>query len=254
MIRTLLIIAGAALVLCLASLAGAAALGGKEFAARGYSWTFTDSDGEQIRVERAAADTPTVTRSLPWAGGERLNVDIPGHVIFTQGREVKVEITGPQSVAERVRLEGDRLFLANGDETVTFSMRNGIQAWSESERLTVRITAPSVKAFELNGSGDLDISDYEQDRLAIVINGSGDVDASGKAATVDLSINGSGEANLSDTSVTDATVAVSGSGEAWVGPTGRATVNISGSGDVNLTQRPANLNSQINGSGKVHQD
>lgn len=254
MIRTLLIIAGAALVLCLASLAGAAALGGKEFADRGYSWTFTDSDGDRVRVERGEAESPTISRTLDWAGGDSLNVDMPGKVIFTQGREVKVEITGPQSVAERVRFDGNRLFLADGDETVTFTMRNGIQAWSDADRLTVRVTAPSVKSFELNGSGDLDIVDFDQNQITVNVNGSGDVDVAGRTQSVNLSINGSGEADLSNVTTTDATVSVSGSGEAWVGPTGRATVSISGPGDVNLTERPANLQSNINGSGEVHQD
>lgn len=253
MIRTFLIIAGAALVLCLASLAGAAAIGGKEFADRGYTWTFTDSDGDRLRVERAEAEGPTVSRTLEWAGGDTLNVDMPGNVIFTQGSELKVEVTGPQSVADRVRFDGNRLYMTDGDESVTFTMRDGIHAWSDSDRLTVRITAPSVKTFEVNGSADLDISAYDQDQLSVAINGSGDVNVEGSANTVNVSINGSGEADLSDVTMTDATVNLSGSGETWVGPTGRANVTISGSGDVNLTKRPANVQSAINGSGDLNQ-
>ena len=42
MIRTLFIVAGGALVLCLACIGGAAALGGRDLAANDWTWIVTD--------------------------------------------------------------------------------------------------------------------------------------------------------------------------------------------------------------------
>ena len=75
--------------------------------------------------------------------------------------------------------------------------------------------------------------------------------AAGRADQLAVGIRGSGEAYLSDLAVRAATVDISGSGEAELSPTESADVTINGSGDVDLLRRPANLNTQINGSGDV---
>lgn len=49
MIRTLFIIAGAALVLCLVTVGGALAIGGHDLQRHGWAWTIKDQDGETDR-------------------------------------------------------------------------------------------------------------------------------------------------------------------------------------------------------------
>ena len=115
----------------------------------------------------------------------------------------------------------------------------------------VTVTAPNVSRFMLEGSGELDIQSYDRDDLRVDINGSGEVTATGRARRLALSIHGSGDADLAALTLTDADVDIIGSGEARVGPTGSADITISGSGDVTLTERPANLNRSISGSGDI---
>ena len=77
MIRTLFIIAGAALVLCLAALGGALALGGSDLQRHGWAWTIRDEDGETVRFERIkgdGADDLARPRPSPADGNE----DAPG--------------------------------------------------------------------------------------------------------------------------------------------------------------------------------
>ena len=52
MIRTLFIIAGAALVLCVVTVGGSLALGGHDLQRHGWAWTFKDDNGESVRFER----------------------------------------------------------------------------------------------------------------------------------------------------------------------------------------------------------
>ena len=255
MIRTLFIIAGAALVLSIATIGGAAALGSRDLAANGWSWTFTEDEwgnGHIQRGGRAEDLGPDITRSVAFEGGDRLELDLGAEVTYVQGAANTVVITGPQAVIDRVRIQGSRLWMENGPERVTLRWNgHGLDGFSDSERLRITVTSPSVTTFDLEGSSDLKIRDYDHDTLAIDLSGSGEIEVDGRATTLELDISGSGEADLSRHALTDANVAIAGSGEARLGPTGRADVTISGSGDVELTEQPATLNQSVSGSGDI---
>jgi hypothetical protein len=260
MIRTLFIIAGAALVLCIVTVGGALAIGGSDLQRHGWAWTFKDDDGESIRFERVTAEGaddlgPLTTRTLPWTGGETLRLESAVDVDYVQGPANTVVITGPKGLADRVQLENGRLFLADGEERVIVGWSNRhLSATSERDALKIVVTTPNVKRFEVEGSSDVRISGYDQPTLALDISGSAEVTAEGAARTLDLDISGSGEAFLDDLRVTDATADISGSGDAHMAPTGEVQVTISGSGDVALSGRPAKLTTDISGSGDVYQD
>lgn len=243
MIRNLLIIMGVGLIMAVVGIGGAFAVGGPSLMRDGWAWTWVEGDREWVRVshEGRRERGPEVTRTLDWSGGDRLIVDAPADVVFTQGPTASVTVTGPGDRVAAVRLENGRLFI--DDE-------RGWRGWRDQVRVT--ITAPDVSAFELNGSGSLTLRTIDVPALRVAISGSGDVEAEGRARTVEVDVAGSGAADLSALVVTDATVEVSGSGEVDVGPTGRASISISGSGDVDLTRRPASVQSTVSGSGDVN--
>ena len=243
MVRTLLIIAGAGFVLMLACFAGAAALGGPDLVRNGWNWTVL-SDGHG--GERLEPTGPRVTRQLEWTGGDHLVVSILADVTFVQGDAVSVEINGPDNVVDRITLADGRLDFEPG-----YLPRGTMGFVGDDTRIRVQITAPDVSRFTIEGSGDLDLQSLDLDALEVNVRGSGDVVAAGRADQLTVGIRGSGEAYLSDLAVRAATVDISGSGEAELSPTESADVTINGSGDVDLLRRPANLNTQINGSGDV---
>jgi hypothetical protein len=247
MIRTLLIITGASLVLCIAALSGAAAIGGNDLARNGWEWTFRDADRTETITFQRGDDGPAVTRNLAWTGGDRLTVEIPGDVIYVQGDTPSVVVTGQKSMVDRVSLVNGRLG-RDGDEDGSDYVVFG---WSHHDRLRVVITAPSVTRFDLESSADLSIRNYDQPTFALNVSGSGDVDAAGQTQSATIKVSGSGDSDLSALRVTDARIEVSGSGDLRVAPTGRADIAISGSGDVELTARPVTVNQNISGSGDV---
>ena len=257
MIRTLLIIAAAGLVLATASLAGAFALGGRDMARNGWEWTLHDPDGDTLSFERRdGTEGPDTTRTLEWTGGQTLTVDLSADVDYVQGATPGVVVTGPAEMVERVRLVDGRLSWADREgpnhERVIFGRREGGRGiWVESEAVKIVVTAPNITTFNIEGSADLTIRDYDQETLSVDISGSGDVTAFGRARALELDISGSGTAGLGGLTLIDADVAIAGSGEASLAPTGRADISISGSGDVELTTRPATLNQNITGSGDV---
>jgi hypothetical protein len=257
MIRTLLIIAAAGLVLATASLGGAFALGGRDMARHGWEWTFHDKDGDTVSFERDDGTRgPDVSRTLEWTGGQTLTIDLSADVDYVQGAAAGVTVTGPAELVEQVRLVDGRLSWADRDgpnhETVVFGRRNGGRGiWVHSEEVKIVVTAPAINSFNLEGSANLMLRDYDQDTLAVDISGSGEVSATGRTRALEVDISGSGDADLASLVTTDANVAIAGSGDATVAPTGRADITIAGSGDVDLTTRPATLNQDITGSGDV---
>lgn len=249
MIRTLLIITGASLVLCVATLSGAAAIGGNDLARHGWTWTFRDDGEDHIVHFERGDDGPAVTRNLAWTGGDTLAIEIPGDVTYVQGDTPSVVITGKKSMVDRVNLIDGRLTWDDDDGTdqVVFG-------WHNNSRLRVVVTAPAVKRFDLESSADLSIRSYDQPTFELNVSGSGDVDANGETQTATIDTTGSGDSDLSGLRLTDATIDTSGSGDLRVGPTGTARIDISGSGDVDLTRRPANLTQSVSGSGDIDQN
>jgi len=249
MIRTLLIITGASLVLCVAALGGAAALGSRDIARHGGSWTFWE-DGEPHTVRVLRGDRgPRITRTLAWDGSDRLDVEVAADVTYVQGDTTSVVVSGPKEQVEGLRLTAGRLTFDDDDNRTD----HVVFGWGDSVPLRITVTAPSVRTFNLSSSGDLLIRNYNQPDLFVAIDGSGEVVATGRTEAVELDISGSGEADFSGLLTRDADVEISGSGEAIVGPTGAARIAISGSGDVDLSRRPASLTQSISGSGDVNQ-
>ena len=249
MIRTLLIIAGAALVLCIACFTGAAAIGGRDFVRAvedGDSWGWTwDGDGDFRRFRRIESG-PRVTRTLTWTGGDSLTSDMAADVIYSQDETASVTVSGRQVDVDRLRLEGGRLTMTSGDH------EGGM--FFGGDGLTITVSAPSVRTFHVDGSGDLDIRGYDQDTIALDISGSGDVEAAGRARSLTFDGTASGEAYLAPLEVTDAKVSMTGSGDVEISAMGAVDADISGSGDLHLARRPANLATADTGSGDVIQD
>jgi hypothetical protein len=256
MIKTLFVIAGAGIVLAAGSLAGAAALAGGDLRHNDWTWSLVDNGtgSDDFRMQRGRGE-PDVTRTLTWAGGDRLQIEVPGDVIYVQGPNPGVVVTGPKDLADRIRIVGDRLTLdEDGDQSEHGYIRwsgAGFHAWSAQDQIKVTVTAPAVTSFDVVGSSDLVIRDYDQPRLNLILSGSGDVTARGSARTVQVDVSGSGDADLAALITVDADVQVSGSGDVRVGPTGKAAVDISGSGDVDLTRRAAQVSRTLSGSGDI---
>ena len=115
------------------------------------------------------------------------------------------------------------------------------------------VEAPAVRRFELDGVQDLKISGYDQDTLEIDLGGAGRVTAAGKTRRVVLDISGTGAADLTALEVEEAEVDLSGAGKATLGPKSSARIDVSGIGEIELTRRPARLEQNISGAGRVSQ-
>lgn len=249
MIRNLIVIAVASFVLTVICVAGVAAVGGRDLMENGWripAAIFDDEDNVSISISPGRRHNgPDVTRDLAWPGGTLLEIDLPADVTYTQGPDARVTVSGPQNLVDRIVVDGGRLRFRDDDNGGAPHLR------FNRERIQITVAAPGVKKFVLNGSPDLTLAAYDQPDLAIEINGSGEVTGTGKTQALSLAIAGSGDAALAQMAAQDAAVSIAGSGNAEVAAKGAVQVDIAGSGDVVLTQKPASLSSNIDGSGDL---
>lgn len=240
MIRTLLLIAGAGFVLCVACLAGATALGGPELMSHlhhGWGWGWVERDHDAWVQDGQAGGAPG-RREIAWSGADGLDLEVPADVQFTQGPGPgKLVITGPQDALNRLELSGSHLSY-NGDDF-------------EGARLNIVMTAPDVRRFAIEGDGKITIDNYDQDAFTADVSGHGDVTAAGRARTEKVDISGDGDVNLAQLKADSADAEISGAGRARIAPASSADLHISGAGEIDLLTRPARLTSDVSGSGRI---
>lgn len=258
MIRNLIIISAVGLVLAVVGIGGAMAVGSRDLARHDWTWVITDDEegDSNFQIERGAV-APDITRQIEWTGGERLAIDMPGEVAYIQGAEAGITVTGPKTLADRVRIVDGRLTLdgrQDKERSYIRWTRSGIRGWSETEVLRVTITAPAVKSFDLADHANLVIRHYDQPSLELTLSGSAVAEAQGRATAVVMDMSGSSRADLEALQVTDARIRASGWGDVKVGPTGAALVDVSGNADVTLTRQPSELRQLISGDGEVVQE
>ena len=119
--------------------------------------------------------------------------------------------------------------------------------------LKVGMEGTWVSHWDMGVDHDLKITGYDKETLEINLSGAGRVTATGKTRKASLAISGTGAANLAALEMDEAEVDLSGAGKATLGPKQSAKIDVSGIGEVELTRRPAQLEQNISGAGRVSQ-
>ena len=171
-------------------------------------------------------------------GGDRVELDVPGHPHFQPATEWHLSIRGPERVLDRLRVDGDRI-------SIKHSYHHHLGG------LEIELSGPALRDITVNGAGKLLLDHLNQDSLTVAIHGSGSVRASGSADLLKVDIVGSGAALLAQLAVRSTKIFIAGSGDADIAPIDDADIFIAGSGDVRLHTHPKHLNSKIAGSGRI---
>lgn len=280
MIRVLTIIAVAGFVLCVVCLSGAAALGGRDLATKG--WKFGSWD---VNVDEASGDVsikpaqgrqgsitidgdgdhgvyvglwegPTETRDFPWSGAGEIDVGMPADVTYTQGPAPKITVTGPKGALDQFHVDGEDLRLRGWNSSNTFV---GIPTDADTAsgdrppRLKIDIVAPGVTRFDLSGSETLTIDNYNQDSLDLDFSGASKVTAKGSARLLTLDLSGAASADLSGLALQEAEVELSGASRATIAPKAAADFDISGASHVTLLTRPERIVRDVSGAAVIEE-
>jgi hypothetical protein len=199
-------------------------------AAGDWLWSFrgTSGDGKKVTQSRQVAEFKAV----------RLIGSLDVKVAVGPARSVAVTIDENLQPLVETLVEGDTLVIKS-------------KSMSYRGEGRVEISLPSLRAFSIEGSGDVTI-DGGQGDLDLSVEGSGDLAWRGTATRLAVSIEGSGDVKLAGTAEA-VRLRVDGSGDIKAGGLAArdAEVDVSGSGDVEVTLTGGSLRAEVNGSGDV---
>jgi hypothetical protein len=125
------------------------------------------------------------------------------------------------------------------------------QSVSSTGVASVFVELPELVELRVNGSADVEVSDLNQDRLAIRVSGAGDVEASGRVEALAIEVSGAGDVDTRDLKARQAAVSVSGAGDVWVHAKHAISVSVSGAGDVKVYGKPPQREKRVSGVGSV---
>jgi len=210
---------------------------------------------------------PTVQRDFSVGSFDRIELAGAYDVTVKTGSAPSVHATGNEKAMERLVVE-----VRNGILTIHPKKRNGLNwGMSDSGKVALQVTVPSLRGAELAGSGDLRIDSVAGDQFAGGIAGSGNLTvdrlevgqlkidiagsgsakaANGRAKTAEYEIAGSGGIDAAGIATETASVSIAGSGDVTAHASNTADVNIMGSGNVEV-KGGAKCNVSKAGSGDV---
>ncbi len=229
MSKTLALIAIISLVLCATLFGLARTIGGDAI--------FHDSRnfaGIQPLIDMATH------KEWKWDGGDSLALEAPVNVVYRQGGQPRITVTGDAVQLEHVKVGGGRIVSDNAPA-----------ARKDQPRLTAVVGGMALRRFSVNGGENLDLGKIDQDELELHLNGHGSITGTGRVGRLDLTIAGSGKAALGGLSAGDANVSIYGSGKGIIAPHGTLNLFVTGSGKIALASKPAKIEQNVLGSGGI---
>ncbi len=229
-----------------------------------------------IKVTDGESDGKVLTKTLKVKGFNNINIIGSADVEFSQADTYKVEL-----IATKEGMEGVQTTVKDSVLTIlrenSGKTKNGtIQLRMSRSGYKLRISAPSLKAVNVsgsgefyaktpikaetfdasvNGSGDLHLGKVTADRISVGVSGSGDAEIKAFSKTkADFRVTGSGDIEADVTGCADVTANVTGSGDIDLdlNNCGSFTTSTTGSGDIEAELVDCgNVNASTNGSGNI---
>jgi hypothetical protein len=186
-----------------------------------------------------------VTEARPLSGFRALDLRAFGRVEVEMSDRESVEVEADDNVIGQVRTEvvGGRLVVGVASGT---SLRNAT--------LRVRVGAVALDDAVVEGATDLDVRGLAAARFGLAIRGSGDAALSGAVEDLRIDVDGSGGVRAVDLLAQRATVHVSGSGDVGLHAAQTLSATVDGSGDITYRGSPPSVTRSVNGSGDIEAD
>jgi hypothetical protein len=204
------------------------------------------NNGAIMRVDSPVAVSPGAgaDKSEARQPGKFSGIDLraPVDVTFSTGANTSVTVSGPADVVPLV-------LTTVKDNVLTIQLTDSVML---RRPIKVTVTGPSLLAVSLSGSGSLNASGLSGDSLNLDVSGSGSIVASGRVATVNVSIKGSGGVDARSVHAKTLNASMRGSGDLRGYAANTAIVSLTGSGDVRIVGNPPTKIVNRTGSGDVH--
>lgn len=201
------------------------------------------SDSNTLTVE---GDEKALKYFVTEVKGNTLNIYFDNKKNLNLKGSVTVKV--PVKKLEEVNLSGS----GNISSDTTLDSDNFKASVDGSGKIELNVKTGKAIA-ELNGSGKIELH-LDATKANATLNGSGKITLKGKTESFLGEVHGSGELNASELVSATTEANVHGSGNLKTNTTGSLNAGIHGSGKINYSGNPKNVNKDINGSGKISKD
>ncbi len=193
-------------------------------------------------MKESSASAPRTSVDLGWSGSDSIDIGIPARVQYRPGPKAEATVTGNADLASHVRLRDGQLEWDSKDYEDCYPTD-----------LVVHLVGPPVAEWTIHGTAHLDLNNIRQDVLKITRHGIGRITADGDVRETWLRASGRGSADLGRLETQRATIRISGSGEVDVAPREDADISISGRAVLRIHGNGAKLHIQSHGRAQVIQ-
>lgn len=151
-----------------------------------------------------------------------VNVGFVGDVYIRQGHVQQVIVSADSNLIDLITTRVNQGVLTIDSST----------NYSSAGNVKVEITVPDLDRVYLTGVGDVDIIDFETNRINLITDGVGSIRATGQVITLNAEVHGVGDLNLRDLLSLDATALVDGVGNIEIYANRTLDLRVDGVGDI----------------------
>jgi hypothetical protein len=151
--------------------------------------------------------------------------------------------------------------VVSGDPDVLASVKTNVsghtlvvemkRAWVSLSAPRLTISLPALRSFTDEGAGTTNITGLSGGNLKLQISGAGSIVAAGRADSETITLDGAGKIDATAVDAGDVTVDNNGLGWVHVRAHGRLKMTVNGVGEIRYAGNPSNVQSEINGVGRI---
>jgi len=176
--------------------------------------------------------------------------DVPAFTsINTQGA-FNIAVVCQKPVALELEADDNLVPLVSTEVSNNILYVKGLQNFSVSEPIALKISVPNLDGLSISGAGTLEISDMKNDRFEIDSSGAPTIKVSGNTKVVDIDTAGAAKIDTHNLHAARAVVDSKGVSKVDLAATDQLDVKISGPSRVTYVGDPV-VNKTVNGPGKV---
>ncbi len=194
-----------------------------------------------LNIVKGSGNVSSETRNLSGFSGIDLQGSADVDVAFGEPESVVVE-------AEDNILPLIETKVQNGQLVISTKPNTNL---STTKPVRVHVKMKSLDAVSISGSGSVTAPGMIADSVKVDLSGSGNINLSGSAKNANITLGGSGNVLCDQLKASSVKVVVSGSGNAKVYASDSLDATVSGSGNIQYSGNPAQVNKNISGSGSI---
>jgi uncharacterized protein YaiE (UPF0345 family) len=120
--------------------------------------------------------------------------------------------------------------------------------------MTISLSLPVLKAIDLFGAADAEISGIITEALTVRIAGAADLQMRGEAERLRAKMSGSSDLDASGLAIQSADIRISGAAEASLHVVGDLKAEVNGAASLRCTEAPRSVDAMVSGAGSINCD